>query len=121
MSDLKEAFDLLDYKKEGIVDIAESLESLRTLEYDKKYPVIYNFVESIGEGKYTFDQFQEKVTILLRDVHDDIGTGTVYGGVAKAVCSIMMAASVDDVDECLEESGWNDEINEDYARRGGRR
>ena len=54
-------------------------------------------------------------------VHDDIGTGTVYGGVAKAVCSIMMAASVDDVDECLEESGWKDEINEDYARRGGRR
>lgn len=54
-------------------------------------------------------------------VHDDIGTGTVYGGVAKAVCSIMMAASVDDVEECLEESGWNDEINEDYARRGGRR
>ena len=54
-------------------------------------------------------------------VHDDIGTGTVYGGVAKAVCSIMMAASVDDVDECLEESGGNDEINEDYARRGGRR
>lgn len=54
-------------------------------------------------------------------VHDDIGTGTVYGGVAKAVCSIMMAASVDDVEESLTESGWNDEINEDYARRGGRR
>lgn len=78
MSELKEAFDLLDYKKEGIVDIAESLESLRTLEYDKKYPVIYHFVEAIGEGKYNFDQFQEKVTILLRDVHDDIGIRRMY-------------------------------------------
>ncbi len=54
-------------------------------------------------------------------VHDEIGTGIVYGGVAKAVCSIMMADSAADMDECLEESGWNEEINEDYARRGGRR
>ena len=30
------------------------------------------------EGKYTFDQFQEKVTILLRDVHDDIGIRRMY-------------------------------------------
>ncbi len=51
-------------------------------------------------------------------VHDDIGTGTVYGGVAKAVCSIMMAPSASDVGACLEKSGWNEEINEDYARRG---
>ncbi|SCY63016.1 vWA domain-containing protein [Butyrivibrio sp. INlla14] len=53
-------------------------------------------------------------------VHDELGTSTVYKGMAKAVCSVMMAPSLDAVDECLEESGWDVEITADFAERGGR-
>ena len=76
--DLKEAFDLLDFRHEGTVDIAESLESLRTLEYDKRYPVIYNFIEAIGEGKFTYEEFERKLTIMLQDIHDDIGLRRMF-------------------------------------------
>ncbi len=51
--DLKEAFDLLDFNKEGVVDIADAVQSLKTLEYDKNFPVLFKFMEEIGEGKLT--------------------------------------------------------------------
>ncbi len=51
-------------------------------------------------------------------VSDGIGTATVYGGVSKAVCSVMEAGNITEVDECLAESGWSDAINDDYQRRG---
>lgn len=51
-------------------------------------------------------------------VHDEVGTMNVYAGVAKAVCSVMSASCAADVDECMEESGWNEEIDRDYAKRG---
>ena len=78
MPDLQEAFDLLDFNKTGVVDIKEALHSLQMLEYDEKYPEIYNFIESFGEGKFNFDQFEKKAKILLTDVHDDIGVRTMY-------------------------------------------
>lgn len=53
-------------------------------------------------------------------VHDELGTRNVYAGVAKAVCSVMRATSVQEVDECLAESGWDEEIVADYNSRAGR-
>ena len=76
--DLQEAFDLLDFNKTGVVDIKEALHSLKMLEYDEKYPEIYNFVEAFGDGKFNFDQFEKKAKILLTDVHDDVGMRTMY-------------------------------------------
>lgn len=54
-------------------------------------------------------------------VHDEMGTKNVYAGVARAVCSVMSASCLDKVDECLEESGWNEEIEADYNRRAGKK
>ena len=54
-------------------------------------------------------------------VHDEIGTMNVYAGVAKAVCSVMSAPCMADMDECLEESGWNEEIEADYQKRNGKK
>jgi hypothetical protein len=51
-------------------------------------------------------------------VSDDIGTAKVYAGVSNAVCSVMMAGCSAEVEGILTESGWNDEINEDYQKRG---
>jgi len=53
-------------------------------------------------------------------VHDEEGTMNVYAGVAKAVCSVMSAASAEEVDKRLDESGWNEEINADYSKRNGK-
>ena len=48
-------------------------------------------------------------------VHDEIGTAKVYAGVSKAVCGFMSIP--DGCDYELNETGWADEINEDYNRR----
>ncbi len=49
-------------------------------------------------------------------VHDDIGTAKVYAGVTKAVCGFMSVA--DGFAGSIDETGWADEINEDFRRRG---
>ena len=76
--DLKEAFDLLDFNKEGVVDIADAVQSLKTLEYDKNFPVLFKFMEEIGEGKLTYDEFEKKIAVLLSDVHDDNGLRRMF-------------------------------------------
>lgn len=76
--DLKEAFDLLDFNKEGVVDIADAVQSLKTLEYDKNFPVLFKFMEEIGEGKLTYDEFEKKIGVLLSDVHDDNGLRRMF-------------------------------------------
>lgn len=76
--DLKEAFDLLDYNKEGVVDIKDAIQSLKTLEYDKNFPVLFKFMEEIGEGKLTYDEFEKKIGVLLSDVHDDNGLKRMF-------------------------------------------
>lgn len=54
-------------------------------------------------------------------VCDDIGTANVYAGVSKAVCSVMMADSLCEVEGCLDNSDWDEKINADYQRRGNGR
>ena len=54
-------------------------------------------------------------------VCDSVGTANVYAGVSMAVSSVMKAKSVDDMDECLSASGWNEEIERDYNKRGNAR
>jgi len=54
-------------------------------------------------------------------VCDDMGTANVYAGVSKAVCSVMMADSLCEVEGCLDNSDWDEEINADYQRRGSGR
>ena len=51
-------------------------------------------------------------------VCDDIGTANVYAGVSKAVCSVMLAESLCEVEGCLDNSAWDEEINADYQKRG---
>ena len=49
-------------------------------------------------------------------VHDDIGTAKMYAGVSKAVCGFMCVPDGLDTEEAF--TGWADEINEDYNKRG---
>ena len=54
-------------------------------------------------------------------VCDDRGTAHVYAGVSKAVCSVMMAESLVEVEGCLDRSDWDKDINADFQRRGAKR
>lgn len=49
-------------------------------------------------------------------IADDVGTACVFGGIAKGVCSVMMAGRAE-VNAALSKSNWNDDINADYQRR----
>ena len=51
-------------------------------------------------------------------VHDDMGTAYVYEGVSKAVCFAMSAPTAADMEEALDSSGWDEDINADYKKRG---
>ncbi len=50
-------------------------------------------------------------------VHDAVGTAALYEGVSKAVCFAMKASSAEDMEGCLNDSGWEDSIVEDYLTR----
>lgn len=76
--ELKEAFDLFDFNHEGVVNVEETLESLKRLDYDKKYPTIYEVVESFGEGDLTYEDFAEKFTYALTDPHGDVGVQRLF-------------------------------------------
>ncbi|MCR5100731.1 MAG: VWA domain-containing protein [Butyrivibrio sp.] len=54
-------------------------------------------------------------------VCDGIGTANVYAGVTKAVCSVMRAETSAEMEECLNCSDWDEEINADFQRRGNDR
>lgn len=54
-------------------------------------------------------------------VCDGVGTAGMYHAVAKAVSTVMMVDDAAEVSACLDNSGWDKEIKEDYERRGGKR
>lgn len=51
-------------------------------------------------------------------VCDERGTAKVYEGIAKAVCSVMKAPTLEAMQKNLDESGWEREIQMDYQKRG---
>lgn len=71
--ELKEAFDLIDYNKEGTIDITEAIQTLKDNDFDKESPVIFGFLQTIGEGKYTYPQFEKKVNEILAEETADAG------------------------------------------------
>ena len=56
-SSAKKSFDLLDYKKEGTVDVEEVLNNMVKLGFDQSHPEIFDLVESLGNNKINYDDF----------------------------------------------------------------
>lgn len=52
-------------------------------------------------------------------VHDEIGTEAVYRSVSKAVCAMRMA-DASCAGSAIDECDWEEDINLDYNRRGGK-
>lgn len=73
-------------------------------------------IDAYAEGQ----KFGFRKDRTVNYVHDGIGTANVFAGVTRAVCSVMMAPNAKMAEECLDGSGWDEEIREDYRKRGRR-
>ena len=74
----KDAFDLLDYKKEGIVDVEEVLNNMVKLGLDKNHPEIFDLVESLGNNKINYNDFVQKLNELMSQKEEDTGLQRMY-------------------------------------------
>ena len=75
---LKQVFELLDYDKDGQVDIDEALDNMELLRLDESHPEICELVAGVGKGKVTFNQFEQKINELLHDTREDEGLQKTY-------------------------------------------
>ena len=74
----KNAFDLLDYNKEGIVNIEEVLENMVKLGLDKTHPEVFDLVESLGKNKINYNDFEKNLNELMRQKEEDTGLQRMY-------------------------------------------
>lgn len=73
-------------------------------------------IDAVQEAK----RFGIRKERAVNYVHDEIGTEAVYRSVSKAVCAMRMAdasCAGGAIDEC----DWEEDINIDYIRRGGKK
>ena len=74
----KNAFDLLDYNKEGIVNIEEVLGNMVKLGLDKTHPEVFDLVESLGNNKINYNDFEKNLNELMRQTEEDTGLQRMY-------------------------------------------
>jgi len=84
----------------------------------KKYGWEFIFIGANIDAYAEAQRFGIRKDRAVNYVCDDIGTANVYAGVSKAVCSVMIANNIEEMEECLSDSGWDEEINADYQKRG---
>ena len=73
-------------------------------------------IDAVQEAK----RFGIRKERAVNYVHDEMGTEAVYRSVSKAVCAMRMAdasCAGNAIDEC----DWEEDINIDYNRRGGKK
>ena len=74
----KNAFNLLDYKKEGTIDVEEVLDNMVKLGYDKKHPEAFDLVESLGNNKIKYNEFEKSLNELMGQKEEDAGLQRMY-------------------------------------------
>ena len=75
---LKESFDLLDYNKEGELDIPQVLENMIKLGYDKTHPELFDLIESLGENKINYSDYVTVITEIMNQKEEDAGLQRMY-------------------------------------------
>ncbi len=76
--ELKNIFDLLDYDKDGKVNLSEAIEIIKSIDYDKEHPIIFNFIQELGEGLINYDEFEKKINELIIDQNENNGMRRIY-------------------------------------------
>jgi uncharacterized protein YegL len=87
----------------------------------KKYGWEFIFIGANIDAYAEAQRFGIRKDRAVNYVCDDIGTANVYAGVSKAVCSVMIANNIEEMEESLSDSGWDEEINADYQKRGAKK
>ena len=75
---LKDAFDLLDYKKDGELDIQEILQNMEKLGYHNTHPELYDLIESLGDNKVNYSDFVTIISEVMNQKEDDAGLQRMY-------------------------------------------
>ena len=76
--ELKNIFDLLDYDKDGKVNLNEAIELIKSIDYDKENRVIFNFIQELGEGLINYNDFEKKINQLIKDQNENNGLRRMY-------------------------------------------
>ena len=74
----KDAFNLLDYKKEKEINIPEVLDNMVKLGFDKTHPEVLDLVESLGNDKINYRQFMSNLSDLMNQKEEDTGLQRMY-------------------------------------------
>ena len=77
-SSAKDAFYLLDYEKEGSIDIEKVLSNMEKLGYDKSHPELYDLIDTLGNGKITYDDFIKNLKEIMGQEEEDTGLQRMY-------------------------------------------
>ena len=77
-SSAKDAFYLLDYEKEGKIDIEKVLINMQKLGYDKSHPEIYDLVETLGNEKINYSTFILNLKEIMGQTEEDTGLQRMY-------------------------------------------
>ena len=75
---LKNAFDLLDYRQEGELDIPAIMENLKKMGYDKSHPELFDLIGSLSEGKIHYSDFITTLSEIMNQKEDDAGLQRMY-------------------------------------------
>ena len=75
---LKNIFELLDYDKDGKINLNEVIGYIQDLGYDKEQPLIFNLMKELGDGLINYDNFEKKINNLINDPKDNNGLRRIY-------------------------------------------
>lgn len=75
---LQNIFELLDYDKDGKINLNEVIGYIQDLGYDKEQPLIFNLMKELGDGLINFDDFEKKINDLIKDPNDNNGLRRIY-------------------------------------------
>ena len=74
----KNAFHLLDYEKKGTIEINKVLSNMQKLGYDKSHPEIFDLVDTLGNGKITYEEFISNLKEIMSEKEEDTGLQRMY-------------------------------------------
>ena len=77
-SNLKNSFELLDYRNEGELDIPTILENMTKLGFDRVHPEIFDLIESLGEEKINYSDYVTTIAEIMNQREEDAGLQRMY-------------------------------------------
>ena len=75
---LKNSFELLDYRNEGELDIPTILENMSKLGFDRIHPELFDLIESLGEDKINYSDYVTTIAEIMNQREEDAGLQRMY-------------------------------------------